>query len=99
MRTFMKPARKKAPASVFTLILVAASLAAGVVVSEPTSASAVAAADFHPGNIINDAVFTNKNSMSVQQIQDFLNARYPRVTPMVPKYAAAVRLVLSTGAR
>ncbi|PDQ34411.1 MAG: hypothetical protein B5766_11410 [Candidatus Lumbricidophila eiseniae] len=77
MRTFMKPARKKAPASVFTLILVAASLAAGVVVSEPTSASAVAAADFNPGNIINDAVFTNKNSMSVQQIQDFLNRKVP----------------------
>ncbi|NTW61167.1 hypothetical protein HGB24_00580 [Candidatus Saccharibacteria bacterium] len=30
-----------------------------------------------PGNIISDVVFTNKNSMSVGQIQDFLNSKVP----------------------
>lgn len=34
-------------------------------------------AQFNPGRIIDDGVFTNKNSMSVQDIQNFLNARVP----------------------
>lgn len=34
-------------------------------------------AGWDPGNIMSDAVFTNKNSMSVGQIQDFLNSKVP----------------------
>lgn len=41
----------------------------------PTQLSA--ASDFQPGNIMSDSVFTNKNSMSVPQIQNFLNAKMP----------------------
>lgn len=33
--------------------------------------------DFRPGRIIDDAIFFNKDSMNVQQIQDFLNAKVP----------------------
>lgn len=39
--------------------------------------SALSAADWKPGRIIDDSVFFNDNSMSVQQIQDFLNAKVP----------------------
>ena len=40
-------------------------------ISSPTQAS------FNPNLIIDDAVFTNKNSMSVTDIQNFLNSRVP----------------------
>jgi hypothetical protein len=43
----------------------------------PLNAKALSGAEFRPGNIIDDLVFTNKNSMTIQQIQDFLNARVP----------------------
>jgi hypothetical protein len=38
---------------------------------------AVTAADWKPGRIIDDAVFADKNSMSVADIQAFLNAKVP----------------------
>ena len=38
---------------------------------------ALSSSDFNAGRIIDDVVFRNKNSMSVQQIQDFLNAEVP----------------------
>ena len=38
---------------------------------------ALSGGDFQAGRIIDDIVFTNKNSMSVQQIQNFLNAEVP----------------------
>lgn len=40
-------------------------------------ADALSGSDFKPGRIIDDFVFTNKNSMSPAQIQDFLNAKMP----------------------
>ncbi len=40
-------------------------------------AEAANAADFNPGNIISDAVFYNSGTMTVAQIQSFLNARVP----------------------
>ena len=39
--------------------------------------SAVTAADWRAGRIIDDSIFTNKDSMSVQEIQMFLNAKVP----------------------
>jgi hypothetical protein len=43
----------------------------------PQKTEAVSAGDWKPGRIIDDAVFFNKNAMSVGQIQDFLNAKVP----------------------
>lgn len=40
-------------------------------------AQAVSGADWKPGRIIDDVVFQNKSSMSVAQIQQFLNAKNP----------------------
>ncbi|WP_448003825.1 LGFP repeat-containing protein [Agromyces bauzanensis] len=40
-------------------------------------AVAANAANFNPGNIVSDAVFYNSRTMSVDQIQAFLNARVP----------------------
>jgi hypothetical protein len=41
----------------------------------PGSASALSGSEFQPGRIIDDAVFFDKSSMNVQQIQDFLNSK------------------------
>ena len=52
--------------------------------------NAVSAGDWRPGRIIDDAVFFNKDSMSVGQIQDFLNAKVPncdRWNPTTFSYA------------
>jgi len=43
----------------------------------PGYASALSGSDFNPGRIIDDLVFFNKNSMTVSQIQDFLNSKVP----------------------
>jgi hypothetical protein len=40
-------------------------------------AGAVSSTDWDPGYIISDSVFTNSNSMTVNQIQAFLNSRMP----------------------
>ena len=42
-----------------------------------SSANALSAADWKAGRIIDDAIFFNKNSMDVAQIQQFLNAKVP----------------------
>jgi hypothetical protein len=39
------------------------------------TAGAVTAADWHAGRIIDDVIFQNANSMSVQEIQQFLNTK------------------------
>ena len=52
-------------------------LSLSTMVALPQQAKAVSAADWKAGRIIDDAVFFNKDSMSVQQIQDFLNAKVP----------------------
>src|SRR5687768_4525090 len=38
-------------------------------------ASALSGSEFNAGRIIDDEVFTNKNTMSIQDIQNFLNAK------------------------
>lgn len=42
-----------------------------------SSASAVTGSEWQAGRIIDDTVFINKDSMTPQQIQDFLNAKLP----------------------
>ena len=42
-----------------------------------SKAEAINYADFKPGRIIDDVVFTNKSSMTVIQIQAFLNSKVP----------------------
>ena len=41
----------------------------------PTKTIAANSADFNPGRIIDDSVFTNTSSMSVNDIQNFLNSK------------------------
>jgi hypothetical protein len=48
---------------------------------QDNKAEALSGSDFNPGRIIDDAVFNNHNSMSVTQIQNFLNARVPNCNP------------------
>ena len=57
-----------------TAIVVGMSMISGAVSDR---AEAVVGSDFDPGNIISDATFYDSGSMSIQQIQDFLNARRP----------------------
>ena len=59
-----------------TLILGALVFVASVQLAQ-TSASAAPVTGFEPGNIISDDVFYNKNTMSVSQIQHFLNTLIP----------------------
>lgn len=51
-------------------LAIVASLFASITLTQTTHASS-----FNAGNIMSDTVFTNKNSMSVQQIQSFLNSK------------------------
>jgi hypothetical protein len=65
-------------ARVFASLLAVVTAVSGVSLVSPTGPAAAAnAADFDPGNIMSDAVFYNDNSMTVDQIQAFLNARVP----------------------
>jgi hypothetical protein len=59
------------------LSLIALAVSSSVLIAMPQQAKAVSAADWKAGRIIDDAVFFNRDSMSVQQIQDFLNAKVP----------------------
>lgn len=58
------------------IALVAGALTAGAV-APVDSASAADAKDFNPGLIISDQVFYDSSTMTVAQIQSFLNARVP----------------------
>jgi hypothetical protein len=57
-------------AGLFTLSLISP-------VSRQKDALAANGSDFSAGNIIDDATFWNKNAMSVQEIQSFLNSKVP----------------------
>lgn len=60
--------------------LIAPLLILGVVVTSaypPARAGAVTAADWRAGRIIDDTIFTNKDGMTPEQIQHFLNAKVP----------------------
>ena len=58
--------------SAFTLAI--ASVCAVVL---PQKTSAVSAGEFRPGNIIADSIFYDKNAMSIDEIQTFLNRHVP----------------------
>jgi hypothetical protein len=47
------------------------------IVAFPASASALNGADFKPGRIIDDFIFTNPYTMDANTIQAFLNAKVP----------------------
>lgn len=55
------------------LILISAVYLFGIFINAPTTK----AASFEPGRIIDNSVFNNKNSMSVTDIQNFLNTKVP----------------------
>jgi hypothetical protein len=59
-----------------SVVILLISLATTLTTTQPR-ASAVSANDWQAGNIIDDSIFTNANSMSVEQIQAFLNAQVP----------------------
>jgi len=61
-----------------SLVAIAVVLFAGLIsVALPRSAKAISGSDFNAGRIIDDFVFQNNNSMSVQSIQNFLNTKVP----------------------
>ena len=62
-------------------VLAGLSLIAYSVINKQSNVSAVSATDFNAGNIISDSVFYNKDAMSAQQIQDFLNKLLPSCYP------------------
>jgi hypothetical protein len=61
----------------FFIPLIALAVSTSALIAMPQQSKAVSAADWKAGRIIDDAVFFNKDSMSVQQIQDFLNSKVP----------------------
>ncbi|HMS93587.1 MAG TPA: hypothetical protein PKD28_04315, partial [Candidatus Saccharibacteria bacterium] len=62
--------------AVALLFLTAVSIGTIVAVhNNPVQATPLA--NFNPGNIMEDAVMSNKNTMSVNQIQAFLNSKNP----------------------
>jgi len=64
---------KRASFLVCLIIVVGAALFA----TQSQAAHASTLGSFRPGNIISDSLFFNKNSMSVSDIQNFLNQRVP----------------------
>src|SRR5690349_4978745 len=58
-----------------SLYVLLGTLVVGTGIAKP--ASALSANDWRAGNIIDDTVFTDKNEMSVAQIQQFLNDKVP----------------------
>jgi uncharacterized protein with LGFP repeats len=62
----------------FTKIsLVILTILLGVTFALPQKTQALSGSQWKPGRIIDDAVFFNKDSMSVSQIQSFLNSKVP----------------------
>lgn len=57
------------------IIIVFLTLSVGLISDTPSSA--LSASDFNPGRIIDDSVFNNSSTMSVDQIQNFLNSKVP----------------------
>ena len=55
----------------FGYLIISVALSIGCLVGQP--AGAVSGASWRAGRIIDDSVFTNKNNMSIDQIQSFLN--------------------------
>lgn len=61
--------------SIFVIALVLISSVSTLLQGKP--AQAVSGADWNPGRIIDDVVFQNKSSMTVAQIQQFLDSKVP----------------------
>ena len=59
------------------LLLIAALIVVSVSLSMQNTAEATGVTGWDAGRIIDDSVFTNVNTMSVQQIQDFLVSKVP----------------------
>jgi hypothetical protein len=57
------------------ILFITACMAISMVPSRP--ASALSGNEFNAGHIIDDSVFTNANSMTLQEIQNFLTAKVP----------------------
>lgn len=60
-----------------TLLLVTTTLLLIILISVNAKSSALSGSEFNPGHIIDDTVFYNQGSMSVAQIQQFLNSKVP----------------------
>jgi hypothetical protein len=58
-------------------ILATVAITFGLVISATPMTSALSGSDFASGRIIDDFVFTNTSTMSVQDIQSFLNSEVP----------------------
>jgi hypothetical protein len=56
--------------SALAILIVAASSNVGGV-------AAISASNWKPGRIIDDSIFTNKNDMTIEQVQQFLNSKVP----------------------
>lgn len=64
--------KRLAPTLIVASLVVAATV---FVVPSPPKSHALSGSDFNPGRIIDDAIFENSNAMSVQDIQNFLDAK------------------------
>jgi hypothetical protein len=60
-----------------SLLVVSTLIVSGLVGPFVDSSSAVTAADWKPGRIIDDGIFTDPSGMSVGDIQNFLNSKVP----------------------
>jgi hypothetical protein len=70
VRNYLK---KSAIITLVSVLIVSAAI--GAVVQKPAQAEALSGSQFNPGRIIDDAVFYNRNTMTANQIQGFLNSK------------------------
>jgi len=73
----MKLGTKRIKNTLFNVVLGSFLICSTVVSAGSGSVAALTGSDFNPGHIIDDSVFTNNTSMSVAQIQNFLNSKMP----------------------
>ncbi len=59
------------------LILAISSAIVSIGIVNPQKAHALSGSEFQPGRIIDDGIFFSGNSMSLQDVQNFLNAKVP----------------------
>jgi hypothetical protein len=69
----MKPGLKRGAAGLLLGVLALS----GAAMWPAEKADSAVAAEFNAGNIIDDGTFTNKDSMSVLDVQNFLNSKVP----------------------
>jgi hypothetical protein len=73
----MKLVRHLSPSAKLKLVVTTGLATFGLAGIVSMGAHALVGSDFHAGRIIDDVVFYNKNSMGVQDIQNFLNSKMP----------------------